>query len=117
MGGWLHMRERERERGREREVEEKGNKGKRKESVGDLSGGVGTLKFLCEIFSITPYLSLAVGRPFPLASSCPLVLLLAPAAAGLQLQLAPLLACTLLTSFFCCRCCFCSCRSCSCVKS
>lgn len=38
-------------------------------------GGVGTLKFLCEIFSITPYLSLAVGFPigflFPRLSCCP----------------------------------------------
>ena len=37
---------------------------KKRESGGDLSGCVGTLKFLCEIFSITPYLSLAGAPPF-----------------------------------------------------
>jgi hypothetical protein len=52
---------------------------------------VGTLKFLCEIFSITPYLSLAVGFPigflFPRLSCCspsltlPLPPALQPAAA------------------------------------
>lgn len=71
---------------------------------------MGTLKFLCEIFSITPYLSLAVGRPFHwlplprLSCSSPLLPLL-------PCSCAPLLTCTPLTSFFC------SCRSCSCVKS
>lgn len=52
-------------------MQERETNEKEKKVWGILSGGVGTLKFLCEIFSITLYLSLAVSRPFPLALLLP----------------------------------------------
>ena len=96
---------------------------KKRESGGDLSGCVGTLKFLCEIFSITPYLSLAGAPPFywlPLGPrlSCWLVALLAPLPAQLlAAAFACGLRCALLKSTLLLPLCFCACRSCSCVKS
>jgi hypothetical protein len=88
------------------------NKGKEKKVWGIL---VGTLKFLCEIFSITPYLSLAVGHGLFHGFLLPACLVARPPcwpAAAARTTAA--LHTTPLTTFFCC---FCSCRSCSCVKS